>query len=83
MEGIKRHGGWRSSAGAEGYIDQSESSKINVASTILGTTEESLGDSVINSRNKEITENASSTGFNIINNTNCVININHYCNKNN
>ncbi|KAJ3655374.1 hypothetical protein Zmor_014507 [Zophobas morio] len=83
MEGIKRHGGWRLSAVAEGYIHQSESSKINVASTILGTMEESIRDSVINSRNKEITENASSSRFSIINNTNCVININHYCNKNN
>ncbi|KAJ3661944.1 hypothetical protein Zmor_006316 [Zophobas morio] len=36
MEGIKRHGGWRSSTVAEGYIDNYETAKINVAEKILG-----------------------------------------------
>ena len=36
MEGIKRHGGWRSSAVAEGYIYDCVNTKINVAKKILG-----------------------------------------------
>ncbi|KAJ8911882.1 hypothetical protein NQ315_012296 [Exocentrus adspersus] len=38
MEVIKRHGGWRSSTVAEGYIEDSENTKINIAQKILGET---------------------------------------------
>lgn len=39
IDGIKRHGGWRSSTVAEGYVDESEKMKINTASKILGSRE--------------------------------------------
>ncbi|KAJ8914445.1 hypothetical protein NQ315_017542, partial [Exocentrus adspersus] len=35
MDGIKRHGGWRSTTVAEGYVDESETTKKNVACLIL------------------------------------------------
>ncbi|XP_064213494.1 uncharacterized protein LOC135266508 [Tribolium castaneum] len=36
MERIKRHGGWRSTTVAEGYIEECENTKIKVANLILG-----------------------------------------------
>lgn len=37
---LKRHGGWKSSAVAEGYVDQSIEGKINIANKVAGSTEE-------------------------------------------
>lgn len=39
---VKRHGGWKSSSVAEGYIDNSKENKKNVAKKILGVGEEIL-----------------------------------------
>lgn len=36
LEDVKRHGGWRLSSVAEGYIDESENSKTIIATKILG-----------------------------------------------
>lgn len=80
MDGIKRHGGWRSSTVAEGYVDDSESNKVSVASKILGRIQpdhfaEAGGSSKIAGF---VSHQAS--GRNISNNKDCVITINHYHN---
>lgn len=80
MENIMRHGGWSSSSVAEGYIVQSENTKIGTASKILG--KDSLpgnpSSSTIQIRNSE---NSLSSGVTICENKNCVLNINFYNNN--
>lgn len=85
VEGIKRHGGWRSSAMAEGYIDDCVNTKINVAKKILGEVpveEPSTSKIYVGKENSGISEIAKKSneilGMNISNNNHCVININHY-----
>ncbi|CAG9814340.1 unnamed protein product [Phaedon cochleariae] len=66
---IKRHGGWKSSSVAEGYVENSLQNKKKTATDILGQT-----------NNQITTSSTSSTsltsGINISNCTNCVINAN-------
>jgi hypothetical protein len=38
---LKRHGGWRSSSVAEGYIEDSLANKIEISKKILGKKDES------------------------------------------
>nr|XP_015840866.1 PREDICTED: uncharacterized protein LOC103315242 isoform X2 [Tribolium castaneum] len=83
MERIKRHGGWRSTTVAEGYIEECENTKIKVANLILG--EEPLACNSISSENHEKFTSLRGTeevvGMNICGNNNSVINVNHYYNK--
>nr|XP_015837588.1 PREDICTED: uncharacterized protein LOC107398332 isoform X2 [Tribolium castaneum] len=89
MERIKRHGGWRSTTVAEGYIEECENTKIKVANLILG--EEPLACNSISSENHEKftslrgteseAKNNEVVGMNICGNNNSVINVNHYYNK--
>lgn len=76
MENIKRLGGWRSSSVAEGYIEDSENTKITVAEKILGEIPSTSMAHSINSKNYEKAES-----LNISSNNNCVINIHNYYNK--
>lgn len=46
---LKRHGGWKSSSVAEGYIEDSVQNKKNIATKILQTSETSTSNSLINS----------------------------------
>ncbi|KAJ8909639.1 hypothetical protein NQ315_015331 [Exocentrus adspersus] len=89
MEVIKRHGGWRSSTVAEGYIEDCENTKINIAQKILGETAP-VESSPYSSISTEYLEKSNSNvlkgnnevgGMNICGNSNCVININHYYNN--
>ncbi|KAJ8913255.1 hypothetical protein NQ315_012873 [Exocentrus adspersus] len=86
MEVIKRHGGWRSSTVAEGYIEDCENTKINIAQKILGETApaesspcSSISTEYLEKSNSNILKgNNEVGGMNICGNSNCVININHY-----
>lgn len=81
MEHIMRHGGWRSSSVAEGYIEESENTKISVASKILGKECSALNPSSSSMHIQDSSvENSSSSGVNIYGNKKCVINI-HYHNN--
>ncbi|XP_031350101.1 uncharacterized protein LOC116175885 [Photinus pyralis] len=72
MTDIMRHGGWRSASVAEGYVEESEMTKVNVATKILGGAGPS-------SHRKEIEERHQMSGQLFIkNNVDCVININNY-----
>lgn len=90
MEGIKRHGGWRSSSVAEGYIEDSESTKITTANKILGeiSHEERLtGNNIAvedqqHARSSAVAERKEVDGMSICGNNNCVINITNYYNNN-
>lgn len=86
MESIKRHGGWRSSTVAEGYIDESSTTKKNVADKILSNNiliENNIGN-LQTPKNLNISSDMSlqnPSGMSVFNNQNCVINIhNHYRN---
>lgn len=90
MEVIKRHGGWRSSAVAEGYIDDCENKKKSVAQQILGGDVPTVVDDQISKTDTvsvngkgQVKENAGNDeilGMNISHNRHCVIHINHYHN---
>ncbi|XP_044756309.1 uncharacterized protein LOC123314913, partial [Coccinella septempunctata] len=84
MESIKRLGGWRSSTVAEGYIDESENTKISVATRILG--QEVVDANLVRGSSNDETsrvfqiENCASTssstsGMHFYNNKECVFNI--------
>ncbi|KAJ8911007.1 hypothetical protein NQ315_011272 [Exocentrus adspersus] len=89
MEVIKRHGGWRSSTVAEGYIEDCENTKINIAQKILGETApaelspcSSISTEYLEKSNSNVLKgNNEVGGMNICGNSNCVININHYYNN--
>ena len=44
---LKRHGGWRSTAVAEGYIEKSLTNKNNVAKKIMGSINQAINQSSI------------------------------------
>lgn len=79
MSEIMRHGGWRSASVAEGYVEESESKKINVATKILGQ------EGISRVENEEIQQinKAPALPVSISNNVNCVFNINNYYNQSN
>lgn len=67
---IKRHGGWKSSTVAEGYVEDSVENKRLIAANILGETS--------NENHAQITatnRTTVSSGINISNCSHCVINI--------
>jgi len=76
MDEIKKHGGWRSTTVAEGYVDNLESTKISLATKIFGGHDSEENVQILN---KE--QLGSSGELHIRNNSNCVININYYANK--
>lgn len=83
MEGLKRHGGWRSSSVVEGYIDESECTKIEVAEKIFGHANKNVVAAHSNSSLEVPAEHlkdipAEGSGISLINNKNCTIHINFY-----
>lgn len=84
---IKRHGGWKSSAVAEGYIEESVQTKINVAQTLSdpgpsgSSLNQDINEPVTNALSNENTVGVS--GVSITSCNNCVFNINIYENKKN
>lgn len=78
MSDIMRHGGWRSVSVAEGYVEESETTKINVAAKILGQEDPSTA--VQNKKTQQINQSAAPPSIN--NSVNCVININNYYSDN-
>jgi integrase len=68
---IKRHGGWKSNSVAEGYVEDSLENKKKIATDILGETSNCVSQISANST----TTSLSSSGVNISNCKNCVINI--------
>lgn len=76
MENIMRHGGWRSVSVAEGYVEQSEATKLNVAKQIM---EKGYPSDVSTVSSANIVQEVSSenSGLHIYDNKDCVINI-HY-----
>lgn len=71
---LKRHGGWKSSTVAEGYIDDSISGKVATGQLILGQSSTQATASVVHSSNKF--QESSSSGIVISNCENCTFNIN-------
>jgi integrase len=67
---IKRHGGWKSNSVAEGYVKDSLENKKKIATDILGETSNCVSQISANS-----TTTSLSSGVNISNCKNCVINI--------
>lgn len=76
MENIMRHGGWQSSNVAEGYIEESENTKKTIANKIMGNDSSELTSTITS--NEIFVSNPSTSGINVSNNTNCVINLNFY-----
>lgn len=68
---LKRHGGWRSSTVAEGYVEDSIESKMKISNAILGC--EPLPTSAY--VRVELPNENRSSGVNISNNSNCSINV--------
>jgi integrase len=68
---IKRHGGWKSNSVAEGYVEDSLENKKKIATDILGETSNCVSQISANST----TTSLSSSGVNISNCKNCVINV--------
>lgn len=85
---LKRHGGWKSSTVAEGYIDDSLNNKIEVANRIFNSTEQNPG---VDPNMTEINDNSESVAITNLNCnpsvpifntcTNCTINVNITNNK--
>ena len=67
---LKRHGGWKSSAVAEGYVENSIENKKQIAGDILGET-----NCVSHITASTSTKTSLSSGVNLNNCSNCVINI--------
>lgn len=80
LTSLKRHGGWRSSAVAEGYIEESIEKKIEISKNILGASESE--DPVAAERYDQntisVNQLASSTGIHL---NNCTIQNLHIFNK--
>lgn len=79
---LKRHGGWKSTTVAEGYIEDSIENKKKISNSISGNVA-----SCSNVHNLKMNVNnysealdlvASASGVNISNNKNCTINVNIY-----
>lgn len=54
---IKRHGGWRSSTVAEGYIDESLNNKLEIANKILHKPHASTAPHTVTSQQSDFSEN--------------------------
>lgn len=73
---VKRHGGWKSNATAEGYIETSEENKKKTAIKILGESTSSASQNKLDVCTTVNTKATSSqSGVNLKNCQNCVINI--------
>lgn len=74
---LKRHGGWKSSTVAEGYIDDSISGKVSTGQLILGQVQSSTKAPVVHESNQfdEHSEVSSASGIVIRNCENCTFNI--------
>lgn len=78
LTSLKRHGGWKSSTVAEGYIDDSISNKIEVASRIFNKSNviETSSIDVMSATNSRTTASGSANHSPLFNScTNCTINI--------
>lgn len=75
MSILKRHGGWKSTTVAEGYVEDSIENKKQISNSIYGDIVSGLN--VGNNHYSETLDVVASTsGVNISNNTNCTINVN-------
>lgn len=95
MSILKRHGGWKSTTVAEGYVEDSIDNKKKIANSILGDTVSKTKEDncrILHVQDKNLVSNihtnfservelASTSGINISNNKKCTININIYPNK--
>lgn len=92
MSILKRHGGWKSTTVAEGYIEDSIENKKNISNSISGTKasgsnidnctmlmpKENNNCLLSNGKNIYSETQASASGVNISNNANCHISVNIY-----
>lgn len=81
MTTLKRHGGWKSSTVAEGYVEDSINNKINLSNKILDC--DLLNVDPVQSSSKANNNNVTSTfraadssGINITSCSGCTINVN-------
>lgn len=78
MSTLKRHGGWKSSTVAEGYVETSLENKRQIATKILGAKNIAMTESINKSSTVDSSAKldlSSSSGVKFSNIQNCVINI--------
>ena len=72
---LKRHGGWRSNTVAEGYVEISEENKTRIASKILGAGVTAIHNQELRINSSYSSNLLTSSGINITNCHECVVNI--------